>query len=76
MEPVVAAGKSAGVRVGQRVWVAYGGRRAFGRVFAVTSPFASDSTGFVVLLDPLSVPVICTAEWRGSQWDVADDVKS
>src|SRR4029453_40473 len=44
-------GKSAGVRVGQRVWVAYGGRRAFGQVSSVASPFASDSTGFVVLLD-------------------------
>ena len=65
----MATGKDAGVRVGQRVW---GGRRAFGQVSSVPSPFASDSPGFVVLLDRLSVPVICTAERRGSQWDFAD----
>lgn len=54
------------------MWVAYGGRRVFGEVASIPSPFASDSTGFVVLLDRLSVPVICAAERRGNQWDFAD----
>jgi hypothetical protein len=60
------------VRVGQRVWVTYDGGRAFGQVAAIPSPFLSDSTGFVVLLDRKPTPVICTRERRGSQWDFAD----
>ena len=61
-----------GVRVGQRVWVTYDGARAFGRVAAIPSPFSSDSTGFVVLLDRKPTPVICTRERRGSQWDFTE----
>jgi hypothetical protein len=54
------------------VWVAYEGGRAFGQVAAIPSRFWSDSTGFVVLLDRKSTPVICTPERRGSQWDFGD----
>jgi hypothetical protein len=60
------------VRVPQRVWGTYDGRRAFGQVAAIPNRFLSDSTGFVVLLDRKSTPVICTRERRGSQWDFGD----
>jgi hypothetical protein len=60
-----------GVCLGQRVWVAHEGSHAFGQVAAIPTPFLSDSTGFVVLLDGTSTPVICTRERRGSQWNFA-----
>ena len=44
------------VRVGQRVWVTYDEGRAFGQVAAIPTPFSSDSTGFVVLLDQEANP--------------------
>jgi len=61
-----------GVRLGQRVWVAYEDGHVFGQVAAIPRSFLSDSTGFVVLLDRKPTPVICTQERRGSQWDFAD----
>jgi hypothetical protein len=67
----VSSGK---IQVGQRVWVAASGGRAFGRIASVSPNDFGPEVAFVVMLDKTPPAVVsCFEDRRGSQWDFAEE---